>query len=277
MYSIRRIITFIFYTFLFFSCSKKWDTLNYITYVSGNIFVINPDGLEISGQVGRLNFPSRISTGQESFGVISISFPAYGFCRISIYPNSYIGIKRAYKEPKGEIYIEISDIIGVVILKSDRCVFSYDSAEFKNASVRIVGELSIRYLEVLEGSAKVGRKNIQTGGGIKFSERSEYYSLNQAVEPVLPVQGRFPKPLIFMWKKLSDGARYFVEISDQKNFDTVSLVLETNSNMFFPEQITLKATSDFYFWRVWYRDKEGKGSFFSNPVSFTVRTQRIIK
>lgn len=279
--SVRSISFFLFnlffYIFFLLSCSKKWDTLNHITYISGKLFIINPEGLEISGQIGKLNFPSKITTGENSFGVVSITFPNYGYCRISIYPNSFVEIRRTYKEPKGMIHVEISNIFGIALLKSDKCVFSYASAEIKDSFVRIIGELSNNHLEVIEGSIKIGRKTIQAGSGMKISEKLEQYSLNQAVESVLPVQGRFPKPLVFMWKRADGGTRYFLEISEQRNFDTVSLILETNSNTFFPEQITIKSTSDFYFWRVWYRDKEGRGSFFSTPVSFTVRTQRVIK
>ncbi|MCS7214201.1 MAG: hypothetical protein NZ927_08310 [Candidatus Calescibacterium sp.] len=264
---------------LFLSCTRKWETLNYITYSSGPVFITNAEGLEISGQVGKFSFPSRVSTGNESFTIVNISFPNFGFCKFSIYPNSYVEFKEAYKYPRGEIYVEISDIFGIVLLKSNECVLKYGGLTSKNSFLRLMKDIALHsYVEIIEGSAKLGRKEIFAGAGIlKGDQKTEQYSLNQAVELVLPLPGRFPKPLVFMWKRTDRSSKYFLEISDDKNFETLTLIHETTSNTFFPEQITLKLTSDVYFWRIWYKDRDGKGSFFSSPISFTIRTQRVVK
>lgn len=258
-------------------CSKKWETINYITYLSG-FSVIKKEGVEAPAQIGRIYFPSRVSNLENSFSVVSISFPDSGLCVFSVYPNSYIEIKKAYKEPNGKIYVEVSDIYGIVLGRSKECIIQYGHLKARNALLRLMREApSASRIEVIEGEAKVAKDKIYAGSGVLIEGRIEQYPLNRGVDLVLPIPGRFPKPLVFMWRKVETHAKYYLEISDDKNFDTVKFIQETNSNTFFPEQITLKLTSDVYFWRIWYKDRTGRGSFFSTPVSFTVSTQRLVR
>lgn len=258
-------------------CSRRWETLNYISFSSGSISVFDKTGLEVAGNVGRISFPAKISVGEASFSVIHISFPYSGICAFSMYQRSSLSIERSYKDPNGDIHVELSEISGMVLARLRRCNMNFGDLRASEAVVRMISEdpENIR-AEVIEGLIKHKDREVKAGSGIVIrKDVSEVYSLNRPVEPILPLPGRFPKPFLLMWRRAEPAVTYFLEISDDRDFETVVLVHETDRNVFFPEQITMSLTSDVYFWRVWYRDRAGRGSFFSVPVSFVVGTQRI--
>ena len=145
--------------------------------------------------------------------------------------------------------------------------------EFKNSVLKeMTGNTFIRVNRKLSEGSYYWR--IVALQGTSSSEKSDTAPLliTKPVEITLisPQPGtvlyKRPEVINFMWKDPNQGDKYLVEISDNKNFSRMSMVLESDLHNVTGES----PGAGHYFWRVVLKDKTGKIIATSPVTDFSI-------
>lgn len=213
------------------------------------------------------NYPKFVSA-YDSFKYVSFSLGKNKVCYFVLLPGSSMKFKEI-KKANDKPYIQVLEIKGNIMMRAKDCLFDFEGFQISHGYIRLreKEEGKIKGIDIIEGTGKYKNQNIGPHEGIL---NGKIYSLLPSPYVILPKDEQELITFHFVLSSDRKPEKFYIEISTDKDFNFIFSFLKIDSNKFFPEQMTLKALSNKYFFRVWYEDNNFFSSMYSEVKKFKI-------
>jgi len=210
-------------------------------------------------RVGEI-YPFSVST-QDNFLHISFFFESDNLCYFILYPRSHILFEDSRKYAESPVFVKVGKFEGRADVRVNNCNFVFGDFSISSGEVRLFKNK----VDIIEGVGNYRGKKVERGKGIVSGR---IYELLPPPSILLPRDGDELSRFYFSFVPVDGAKKYYIELAPDRNFKFPFLFQELESARFFPQEITITAISDEYFFRLWYENSEGFSSMYSEVRKF---------